>query len=221
MKQQIEELNKGKQTKTREERQQQRSAYTTKLQSVYGSGIGKMMDEMVAQEKALGGFIPDFVLQDKWNDPVTGKETGVSNLAMTIKTEFDKKVDSLPGVRAKKAELQMLPPGPESEAVAAAYYADLRAKYLPPIIKAHIKRVQDGILKSQTQRQQVRQQQGQIAGIEPRSTSTPQVQPQTDDQMNKAAAANAAKRPEYADATPGERLEMEIEERYKLRGLTA
>lgn len=219
LRRQAEEQARARQTNTKEQRLQQRQQYRNKLLTNWNSGIGKALDEAVASERSSGGYIPDFILQEKWINPQTGQPTNVSNFAMQVKLDFDRRVLGMPGVRQKLAELEMLPPGPESEAAAAAYQQELRAAYLPDVVQSHLRRIQDGLLQGQRQRQERLAEIGRVASVEPRSGSTPQPQSLTPAQINAKAAETARNLPGYSSMTAEERLDAELRERYKLRGL--
>lgn len=219
LKKQQEEIAKAKATNSKEQRVQARQAYKNKLDVSWRGGIGKMLDQAIKDERGRGGVIPDLILQEKWIDPRTNQQTNVSNFAMRVMLEFNDRVNKQLGVRQKLADLQMLPPGPEAEAAASSYYAELRSEYLQPIIQAAIDRVQKGLLQFQSQQSEQRGQVNRIANVEPNSGSTPSPVSMTTAQINAKAQANAEALPGYADMTPTEKLEAVMNQRYKLRGL--
>lgn len=219
LKQQQDELNKSKQTSTREQRVAARKEFSGKMTVQHNRGIGSFLDEYVKAEKARGGFIPDFVLQEPWIDPATGKQTTVSGFAKRIQLAYNAKLDSMPKVKERMAQLEMMPPGPEAEASFKTEQAKLRELYLKPIVDAEVDRIQTGILGAQKDRAAARNDQSSVATVEPGTGSTARPQTMTSAELRAKALNNAQKLPGWENMSSAEKLEAEMQERYKLQGL--
>ena len=178
-----------------------------------------MIDQVLAQEKERGNVIPNFLLRQKYVDPETGKQSSMSAFATEVLTEFTAAVQRNPRAQERLQQLETMPPGPESKAVADAFYAQMRAQYLGPIIQRAIKSRQDGMLEYQNDRAGQQRQIAQVASPEPRSGAVPAPQTFSSEQLRARALETARKLPGFESMTPQEQLEAELNERHKLRGI--
>lgn len=193
-----EELDGVKKTQGREAQAKTTREFEGKMRLTWQAGVGESIDNFLKEARERGEVIPDYILTRKWIDPVTKQQTTVPSLAVEILNEYDARVNSIPGVKDKLQQLQRL--GPAGEQQRAAYNAELREKYLGPIMKRHVKEIQDGIRASQTAEQQRREELNKVARPEAKTSSAGAPEPLTPEQLQKRAQELAQKDPEWATA---------------------
>ena len=218
LKTQLAELNKNKQTSTKAQRATVRAEFETKINRSWGQSVGDYIDNTIKAMRERGEVIPDVVLEQKYVNPVTGKVTESRSFGMLIAQEFQQKCDSIPSVLKKKQDLAALLPGPQTEALRIAENQRLRNLYLPAIVEAHVKRIQDGIREMSGQRQEQHQKVASVARVEPQSAGQPTTPVAlTGEALETAALAELQKDPEYQKASRTEQFEMLVGKKEELR----
>lgn len=210
-------LNKDRQTSSKAGRVQARQQFETKMNQAWGAGIGEQLDNWMKAAEARGEFIPRVVLEQKWVDPTTGKPTNVSNFAAQVAIEFKAKTNSIGTVFKKLRDLESLPPGPQAEAARAAYYADLRTKYLGPIIEKHVKRIQDGIREQAAAVNSKTEDVVKVARVEPQTGGGASSKTLTGAQLEAEARKLAEADPSWAQSSERERVSLLIQAKTRLQ----
>ena len=176
-----------------EARRAARLALDRKVQLTYEAGINQDVDAYINDMKARGEYLPEFVLTDKWVNPQTGQPTKVSAFGAKVYLELNAKINNNPLHVAKLASLQAL--GAGGEAARNAELTRLRGLYLPKIIQAEVKRIQDGIRATNNQPKP----DNTVARVEPQSQGTVVPQAMDKAQVRQWAEAEAAKDPGWAN----------------------
>ena len=218
LKTQLAELNKNKQTSTKAQRATVRAEFETKINRAWGQGVGDYIDNTIKAMRERGEVIPDVVLEQKYVNPTTGKVTESRSFGVLIAQEFQQKCASIPSVLKKMQDLAALPPGPQTEALRVAENQRLRDLYLPEIVNAHVKRIQDGIREMSGQRQKQHQRVATVARVEPQSGGAPATPTiLTGEALESAALAELAGNPDYQAANRLEQFEMLVEKKEQMR----
>lgn len=166
------EAKQGKQTA--ESRKTARAALDREVQNTYESGVTSTINTYIADMKARGEYLPDFVLTDKYINPATGKITDLPNFNVKIYLALNNKINGNPLHAAKLASLQAL--GAAGKDARNAELSRLTKLYLlgsandPGIIQHEVNRIQDGIRATAGQKRD--NTGGGIARPEPQSAGT-------------------------------------------------
>ena len=180
------------------------------------AGVGKTLDDYLAAAKERGEVIPDYILKEKWTDPATKQQTEFPRLAVTILNDFDATVMGITKERNRIHELERM--GPAGKNLREANAQRLRITYLEPIIKRHIKTIQDGIRESQTAEEKRRGEIAKVARTEPQTAATAGAQPNlTDAQIQEKALALVRQDARWASADGDERNVMLMAARTRVK----
>lgn len=113
------------------------------VQTEYEGAINRQIETRINAMKDRGEYLPEFVLNDKWINPATGKQTNVSAFGMKIYQQLNDKINGNPIHRAKLASYQALGAGGKDARVAEVNR--LVNLYLPKIFDAEVARIHNGI----------------------------------------------------------------------------
>lgn len=204
----------GKQTT--ESRKTARVALDREVQDFYEAGVTKSIDSHITDMKARGEYLPDFVLNDKYINPATGKATNVSAFGAKIYLALNNKINSNPLHAAKLGNLQAL--GAGGKEARQAEITRLQNFYLPDLIKAEVTRIQNGI--RETSGKPKDNTGGGIARVEPQSAGTTQPATMDSTQTRVWAETEAAKDPSYSamDSRTREQLIITLAAKKKYGG---
>ena len=180
----------GKQTT--ESRKAASKAVDSEVQKSFETTINTQIETAINAMKERGEYLPDFVLQDKWINPATGKVTGLSAFGVKMYTALKNKLESTPIHVAKIASLQAL--GAAGKEARISEMNRLTTLYLPKIIETEIKRIQDGIRSSAGKKSAT----PSIARVEPQSQGTVVPQGMDSNQIRQWAETEAAKDPNFS-----------------------
>jgi hypothetical protein len=180
------------------------TALRAEVQKEYETGLNTFIETQVAAMKERGEYLPDFVLNDKWINPQTGKTTNLSSFAVKIYQTLNDKINNNPLHAAKPASLEVLGAGGKDARLAEI--KRLQGLYLPGIFNAEIKRIQDGIRAASGQKPAAGAP--PIARVEPNSGGIVQPQAMGEQQMLTWAREEAKKNPDYASSNEKDREEI-------------
>src|SRR5579859_1768272 len=191
---------------TAESRKQTTKQLNSEVQKTYEEGVNRYIDTQVAAMKERGEYLPDFVLNDKWTNPSTGKATNLSAFGVKIYLALNDKINKNPLHAAKLMSLEAL--GVAGKDARIAEITRLQNLYLPKIFNAEVQRIQDGI-RASTKKPPAAPP-GTGPRVEPQSQGT--VVPQTLDasQVRAWAEAEAKKDTSYAGMTSADREALTI-----------
>ncbi len=105
---QQEELNKTKADSGKAAQTQQVQQYESKMRLNWQSGVGEALDQHLSAMKERGVYIPDYIQQQPWVDPVSKQPTKVPALAVQVLFEFDQKMDAMTLLKNNLQRLQRL-----------------------------------------------------------------------------------------------------------------
>jgi len=198
-------LNEQQGTQTAASRKAAAVALDKEVQTTYEKGLNTYIDTQIAAMKERGEYLPDFVLNDKWVNPATGKPTNVSAFGARIYLALNAKINGNPLHAAKLASLQAL--GAAGKDARLAEINRLQALYLPKIFQDEVTRIQDGI-RGAAGKAATPSAASQVARVEPQSQGVTQVTTMDSGQIRAWAEAEAAKTPGYdgMDARAREQL---------------
>jgi len=199
----------GKQTT--ESRKAARVALNRDVDRAWTQTITTQIDTMVNAMKERGEYLPDYVLSDKWINPQTQKPSNVTDFGMRCYLKLNEAIMGNPVHRAKLASLEAL--GPAGKDARVAELTTLTAKYLPKIVNARVKEIQDGI-RAAAGKKPAAPAAG-VARVEPHSQATVTPAAMDDNQLRTWAETEAKKDKDYAGMTPKEREEFVMELRAK------
>lgn len=186
------------------------------VDNTWSGSINKMIETEVNGMRERGEYLPEFVLTDKWINPVTGKETAVTDFGARCYLALNEKINGNPMHKAKLAQLQAL--GAAGKDARIAELQRLTNIYLPDIIRDRVSKVQDSIRKASGQQKDPTG--GGVARVEPQSTGTPTPQPMDSAQVRKWAEEEAAKQPGYENMSATDRealiIQLSTRKRYGL-----
>ena len=182
-------------------------AFESQMRIGWQEGVGKGVDDYLAAAKGRGEVIPDYIIKEKWIDPQTKQQTEFPRLAVTILSEYD---NTVMGITRERNEIQRLERlGLAGKQLRESNAARLRQTYLEPIIRRHIKEIQDGIRVSQKAEEKRRAEIGKVARTEPQTAATSGPQPNlTDEQIQTKAMGLVTKDPKWVKADADERQIM-------------
>lgn len=180
--------------------------FETKMRLNWQSGVGEVLDTYLSAARERGEYIPDYILQQPWVDPVTKQATKTPALAVQVLLEYDALVDSIPTVKKELQRLQRL--GPAGEPQRQQYYGELRTQYLEPIVRRHVESIHNGIRASQEAEAARRGKQAEIVRTEPASAGTTAPATLTEAQIEEKAKAMVEKDPAWASASREDRAAM-------------
>lgn len=210
LKAQQDELNKTKQSNSKNGRVEARQKFEGEMNQSWGAGVGEELDNWMTAARARGEFIPQVVLEQKWVNPKTNQVTNISNFAAQVQIDFNRRVNSIPTVLNKLKELNALPVGEPARQARAAYASKLRSQYLKPIIEAHVKRIQDGIREQSAASGQREQRVGEIARVEPNTGSPVTPKSLTEAQITEKARTLAQQDPAWSQMSSSEQYSAMI-----------
>lgn len=193
---------------TATQKQQVIDSFHTTVSRKTGGIVGKRIDAYIAEKEANGIFIPSYALE--------AREPGmkISSFAANLIEGFNKKCASVSKVKAHLAELKRLPPSEATEERRLDYNKKLVDEFLPPLIDAEVRKIQNREISDRQRRQKGQQKREELATIEPQSGSARQPQIMTDNDIYNKAKANVAK--SHPEAEGRELLELVLQERNRL-----
>lgn len=201
--------------KTAGDRKAAHAAINREVQTSYEAGINTLIDATINGMKERGEYLPEFVLTDKYINPVTHQQTNVTDFGAKCYLELTDKINASPVHVARLRSLEAM--GAAGKASREAEMDRLTKLYLPKIIEARVKKVQDGIRQSQQQRPAPA---GQIQPGETAPAAAPRVEPASAGTvqpgvMDKAAVrtwaeAEAAKQQGYEGMTEVQKEQLVI-----------
>ena len=167
--------------------------------SAYEVGTEKFRAPVqVDQGGQVGGFNPD------GGSLLEGTGAEYLQFTITVLNEFDNAVMGVTRERNRIQELERM--GPAGKQLREDNAARLRNTYLEPIIRKHIKAIQDGIRGSQEAEQARRKEIGKVARVEPQSAATAGPQPNlTEAQVQEKALALVQQDPRWKAADADEK----------------
>jgi hypothetical protein len=193
----------GKATTT--DRKAAGKAVDREVQAHYEAGLNSYIDTQIAAMKERGEYLPDFVLNDKWVNPTTGKVTGLTAFGVKLYQALNAKVNGNPLHTAKLAQLQAL--GAAGKDARKAEVDRLRNLYLPKLFDAEVKRIQDGIRASVKKPAAAAPS---IARTEPQSQATVVPSGMSQTEVRTWAEGEAKKDPNYSAMSTADREALTI-----------
>jgi len=205
----------GKQTI--EARKAARVALDNKVGRAWSKEVSDKLEAHINGMKDRNEYIPEFVLNDKWVNPQTGKPSGLTSFGVYCWQQLQgaifgwvdpatkQVVGGDPIARAKLAQWQAM--GAAGEQARQAELTRLTNKYLPKILQTRIKEIQQGIRDMGKKPAAAAAGNGSqpVARVEPSTAATVMPQNMPDGDLNKWAQAEAMKRPEWAGSNTQER----------------
>jgi hypothetical protein len=184
-----------------ESRKTARQQLNREIQNFYEAGVNTFINTKVAEMKARGEYLPDFVLNDKWINPGTGKTTNLSAFGVKIYLALNDKINKNPIHAAKLSSLEAL--GASGKDARQAEISRLQNLYLPKIFGAEVKRIQDGIRASS--RQDTPNPAAGVGRVEPQSAATVVPSGMNGNQLRKWAEGEAKKDPGFENMSQADR----------------
>lgn len=190
-------------------------ALDREIQNYYEQGLSSYIETTVAAMKERGEYLPDFVINDKWVNPQTGKVTGLTSFAVKLYQSLNQKIMSNPLHAAKLRSLQAQ--GAAGKDARKAEIDRLRNLYLPKLFNAEVARIQDGIRATSKKPAAAAPATPGVARVEPQSVGTVVPEPVNARQW---AEGEARKDPNWAamSRTDQEALIMTLAARKKFGG---
>ena len=211
-------LDAKKQGAGKEAKAAERAQFQGAVRSDMGSSAGKMISERLREAVESGTYIPEFYLQEKWTDPVTGKPSNTAAIAARLFMQFENEL-LRPGSRSmlEITQHELLPPNEQTRALRKAWYDRKAAEIIPDLVRAEVDRIQ-GLVKMDKTRQAERSgARAAAAQPEPASAGSSLPQGATEAQMRDKAEELAKKDPRFAAASPGDKQAMIITQLHRLR----
>jgi hypothetical protein len=178
---------------TSESRKAATRALDGEVQKHFEAGVNRGVEAHIAAMKERGEYLPDFVLNDKYINPVTQQPTKISAFSAKIYMALNNKINGNPLHVAKLGSLQAL--GAAGKESRLAEITRLTGLYMPKIIEAEVTRIQDGIRASSGQKT-VDPSKG-VARVEPQSAGTVVPAAMDSTQIRQWAETEAAKDPNW------------------------
>ena len=197
------DLKQGKQTTA--SRKAATARINADVQSHYEAGINATIETQINQMKERGEYLPDFVLTDKYINPQTQQPTKVSDFGARAYLALNAKIFSNPVHSAKLKSLEAM--GAAGVEARKAEVTRLTNKYLPGIIQARVKEIQDGIRSSSGKPPAVN---GQVARVEPLSAGTTTPSALDAAQVRQWAVTEAQKDPSWEGMSETQREQLVI-----------
>jgi hypothetical protein len=193
LKKEREELDAKQGKQTAESRKAARAVIDRDVDRSWSKTINDHIESHVKAMTDRGEYLPDYVLNDKWINPQTGKATAVTDLGARCYLALNAKIDSVPSEKAELARLQMM--GAAGKEAREKRLAELTTKYLPKILDGRITEIQNGIRGAQKKKEPASEK--TIARVEPQTAGTVVPSAMNQQQVRTWAETEAKKDPNY------------------------
>lgn len=209
-----EELGIKKAAGKKEEVKAARAASENKFREAYGQSMASQIDTFIKSQEAAGAYIPGW-LMDVMVDNGHGQKIPI--YGKNVLDAYKSRVNAIPMVKARLAELQMMPPSPENEAERIKYAQELVAEHMPQIMKAELSKFQKKAKEEQDARRTKRQEGRKDARIEPQGGNAPETDGAGMSDEEAYAKASEQVEAQYPDLSREQKLAKKLELRGKLQ----
>lgn len=191
-------------------------AFNLGVRNDMGTSVGQVLGETLRQVVDSGAYIPEFYLQEKYRTPA-GVEMNTPRISAEIFLAFENEL-MRPGSRTLQDIVQheLLPQNDQTRALRKEWYARKAAEIVPRLVSAEVDRIQKLVKVDADKQEAAFKRRSGAASPEPTSPSS-LPQGASDEQILQQAEANAAKLPEWKDATPRDKQAMILTAIHRLR----
>lgn len=217
LKDQREALDADKRGASKEQRAAERKTFNGQVRADMGGVAGKIIGEQIKQALEAGVYIPQFYLQQMHRDK-NGQETKTTEIAVRIFEEFERELNK-PGSRnfLTIAEHSLLPTNDQTRAMRKEWYQARAAEMIPGLVQKEIDRINGLVKADQTEMEKRAQRRTELVHPEPITGGSSLPQGATEAQIRQQAETNAAKLPEWNQASPSDKQAMILTQYHRLK----
>ncbi len=199
-------LDESKGVQRKEATKAARQAVTKEVDNEWSTHVDTNVKNHIQAMLDRKEYIPDYVLNDKFINPVTQKVTNLSDLAVRTWFELNRRLLADPERRMKLMQYELM--GKAGKEQRLARLKDFTAKELPKIVNARVTEIQNGIRGAEKKKAEMDAAKPPLARIEPQSQGTVAPTGMSRDDIHKWAEVEAAKDPNWGAMSRADRAAL-------------